>query len=130
MSGVLSFALFLLAVMIIVALITGIEYRQRLLTGSEAGFRLLALLLLFLSCVLFASIAAYLHTSIFNVLGSLFLLTMVILLGVIAFVAFRGKMGSRRPPEQRREYAPLRQTVRSRPQLKEAREEEQGPMES
>jgi len=130
MSGVLSFALFLLAVMIIVALITGIEYQQRLLTGSEAKFRLLALLLLYLSSVLFASIAAYLHTSIFIVLGSLFLLTMVILLGVIAFVAFRGKMGSRRPPEQRREYAPLRQTVRSRTQLKEAREEEQGPMES
>ena len=127
MSGVLSFALFLLAVMIIVALITGIAYRQRLLTGSEAGFRLLAVLLLFLSSVLFASIAAYLHTSIFIVLGSLFLLTMVILLGVIASVAFRGKMGSRRPPEQRREYAPLRQTVRSRPQPKEAREEEQGP---
>ena len=120
MSGVFSFALLALVVAIIFTIVTQIEYKQRRITRLEARIRQMAALFVCIPCAIFASIAAYFHISLLFVLLALVLLSIVI--GVIAHFVFREKTPSRRQPEQREESAPPRQTFRSRPQPKEARE--------
>jgi hypothetical protein len=122
MSWVLSFALFLLVIVIIYALVTGIAYKLQIITHSEARYRLIVALFLCISSVLLASIAAYFQISLLVLLLGLVLLTIV--LGVIASIVIQGKTLNRQRPEQRAESAPPRQTARSGPQPKEAREEE------
>ncbi len=100
MSGALSFALFVLVDVIIYALVTGIAYKLRLITGSEARYRLKVTLFLCIPAVIFASILAYFHISlVFGYLG-LLLILLIMVIGAIAYVVFlRRKMWSRRQPE-------------------------------
>ncbi len=89
MSAVLSFALFVLVVVILGALITQIAYKLGRITRSEARFRQIFILSACMLSIIFVIIAAFFHISILFVLLGFFLLIMVI--AAIVYVVFRKK---------------------------------------
>jgi len=89
MSGALSFALFVLVVVVLVAIITQIAYKQGRITRSEARFRQIVTLSGCMLSVIFVIIAAYFHIPILFVFLGFFLLIIVIV--AIAYFVFRIK---------------------------------------
>ncbi len=87
MNAVLYFALFALVIVIIVAILNQILYKQQIITRSEARFRQIFVLFACASAVLFAFIVALLRISILFVFLSFFLV--IIVAGVIAYFVFR-----------------------------------------
>jgi hypothetical protein len=90
MSGVLSFALFLLVVVTLFAIISQIAYKLGMQTRFEATVRTIFALSSCILAVIFALIAAYFHTSILFVFLGFFLL--IIVIGAIAYFVFVRKL--------------------------------------
>lgn len=93
MSAVLYFSIFVLVVVIIVALMAQLAYKQQRMTRSEARFRQFFVLSACILSVLFAIIAAYFHISIwFVLLGFLGLILILIVIGgIIVYFSIRRK---------------------------------------
>ncbi len=84
MNALYYFALFVVVVVIIMALINQMSYKQERITRAETRFRQVFALLAGTLAIILALIAAFFHISILFVL--LGCVVLIIVIGVIAFI--------------------------------------------